>query len=522
MHHDLVAAERAMRNNDLAKAEAHVRACLKSEPDNVEALRLLADIAAAAGFEEDAERLLRNAICLAPAFARAYADLTSLMCRIGRAAEAISLLDLAIARNPDAIWPLSLKAAVLDAERRTDESLALHEELVVRAGNISVPWFNYGHALAAMGRVDEAIIAYRKALCIEPGNGSAWLGLANLRTVELEANDIDLLQRAISEPSELPQRAQLHFALGKALNDHGKFEQSFQQYKKGNELRQSMVPYHPSATSKLVRRVQEVLNARFVAERAESGCKAPDPIFIVGMPRSGSTLIEQILASHSMVEGCGELFELQNLVAQLVGRGAPQDMWPERLAALDTDAMHALGRHYLDSVRRHRKTDRPFFVDKMPSNWRFLGLIHLILPGARIIDVRRDPMACCFSAFTTYFSRETSFPTNLKDLGHYHADYIRMAGHFDELVPGKLHRVRYERVVADLEGGVRRLLEYLNLPFEPACLHFHENARAVHTPSAQQVRRPIDTSGTDRWRDFAPWLAPLQKILDTPSRPASP
>lgn len=516
----LIDATTALRENDLGKAEALVRECLTKEPDNIEALRLLAQIAAASSFEEDAEQLLRRAIFLAPGYAEAYADLTSLLCRSARAEEALALLDLAIARHPRAIWPLSLKAAILDAERRADESLTLHKELVTRGEKVAILWANYGHALGTMGRVDEAVTAYRTALGIEPENGSAWLGIANLRTVSLEAKDIDLLQQAITRSSELPRRAQLHFALGKALSDHGEFGPSFHQYKKGNELRQTIIPYRPTATRELVNKVKKLFDTRFVAERAGFGCEAPGPVFIVGMPRSGSTLVEQILACHPMAEGGGELFELQNLVAEVVGRGGAPEAWPEKLVTLGADTQHELGQRYLRSVLRHRRTSRLLLTDKMPSNWRFVPLIHLMLPGAKIIDVQRHPMACCFSAFTTYFNQETSFPTNLEDLGHYYADYADMMNLIDEVLPGKLYRIQYESLVSDLEEEVRRLLHFLQLPFDPACLRFHENARALYTPSAQQVRRPLDASANERWRDFEPWLAPLQTILRA-RRPSS-
>lgn len=510
MHPDLVAAIQALREDNLVKAEALVRARLASEPANAEALKLLAHIAATTGFVADAEQLLRKAIAIEPAFIEAHADLAMLLCRLERAGEAVALLDRVIARYPGAVWPLSLKAAVLDAERRTEEALALHEELVERAQHAAVPWLNYGHALRAVGRADDAVAAYRKSLRIDPGNGFAWWGLADLRAVGFDADDIALMERALTRTGDALQRVQLHFALGRALGNHGRFEQSFRHYEMGNQGRQKLISYAPSATSDLVRQIEARFDAGFLAERAGHGGDTPGPIFIVGMPRSGSTLIEQILASHPMVEGCGELFELQNLAARLVELDAPQSAWHEVVAKMGASELETLGQRYLASVRRHRRTDRPFFTDKMPSNWRYVGLIRLILPNARIIDVRRHPMACCFSAYSTYFNRETSFPASLEDLGRYYADYVRMIAHFETAPPGKIHRVRYESAVTDLEGEVRHLLDYLGLPFDAACLRFHENPRAVHTPSAPQVRRPINSEGLGFWRNYEPWLGALK------------
>jgi tetratricopeptide (TPR) repeat protein len=515
VHPDLAVAILALQHNDPARAEALLRACLASRPDDVEALRLLAGIAASTGFSAVAEQLLRKAITLAPAFVAAHVDLSSLLCRLERAGEAIALLDLAMARQPGAVWPLSLKAAVLDAERRTEEALALHQELVARAPHAAIPWLNYGHALRAVGRVEEAIAAYRTSLEIDPGNGFAWRALTDLRTVRLGPVDIEVMDRALPQARDGLQGVQLHFALGRARGDNGDFALSWRHYEKANQLRQRLAPYDPGATSDLVRQVESRFSTEFFVERAGDGCDASDPIFIIGMPRSGSTLVEQILASHPMIEGCGELFELQNLAAGLGGGGAPESPWPEVIARMGADELQALGQRYLASVRRHRRTDRPFFTDKMPSNWRYVGLIHLILPRAKIIDVRRHPLACCFSAFTTYFNRETSFPTSLEDLGRYHADYVHMVAHLEAVLPERIHKVEYERLVNDFVQEVHRLLDDLGLPFDPACLRFHDNPRAVHTPSAQQVRRPVSAERFEFWRNYESWLAPLKGALES-------
>jgi tetratricopeptide (TPR) repeat protein len=512
-HPNLAAALQALQKDDMATAEALVRACLAGQPDNAEALRLLARIAVRTGFATDAEQLLRQALAVAPMFIETHVDLTSLLCRLSRPEEAVALLDLAIARQPDAIWPLSLKVAVLDAERRTEEALPLHETLVGRAPHVAAPWLNYGHALQAIGRVDDAVAAYRMSLRIDPGNGFAWLGLTGLRPDRLGPDDIASLERALSDCDDVLQHAQLHFALGRALGDCGRFAESFRHYESGNRLRRELAPYDAAATNDFVERAEAIFTPELLARNAGRDCDAPDPIFIIGMPRAGSTLVEQILASHPMIEGCGELFEMPNIAADLGNAPSPRSTWPKALAKLGADELQALGRRYLAAVRRHRRAGRPLFTDKMPSNWQHLGLIHLILPNARIIDVRRHPLPCCFSAFTTYFSRETSFPTTLEELGRYHTAYVRMVEHFEALLPGKIHRVQFGDLLAHPEREVSRLLDYLGLPFDAACLRFHENPRAVHTPSAQQVRRPINSDGQNRWRNYEPWLDALKDVL---------
>jgi hypothetical protein len=312
------------------------------------------------------------------------------------------------------------------------------------------------------------------------------------------------------------QKVQQQFALGKAHGDQGRFEASFDYYQQANMLRGALVPYDPRATREAVRAHREILAPSFFAERRSHGHDAHDAhdvIFIVGMPRSGSTLVEQILASHPRIEGAGELFELQEIATAISGNDISGAYLPGALAKLPASALKTLGQRYLDATRRHRKSDRSRFTDKMPANWRFAAPIHLILPNARIVDVRRDPLSCCLSAFSTYFNRESSFPANLHDLARYHNDYTRMMDYMDAVLPGRVHRLQYERLVENPEAEIRRLLDYPGLPFAPSCLRFHENPRPIYTPSAQQVRSPINRSGLDRWRDYESWLSPLKQGL---------
>ena len=456
----------------------------------------------------DQEHLLRQVLARSPASMQAHADLCAFLCSRARAAEALALLDDVVDRQPDSLWALSLKAAVLDAEQRTEEALAVHEALIGRASQAAVPWLNYGRALKTVGRVADAVAAYRRSLALDPACGVAWWALADLRTVPFEAGDLARMEEALAHARGDLDTVQLHFAMGKALADLGQFEASFRHYKQANDLRGRLVAYDAGSTDALVREIEAMFTPDLLARSAWPGRGAPVPIFIVGMPRSGSTLVEQILASHPLVEGLGELPELKEIATRL--GGASPAGWVKAVAALGVEELGELGESYLASTRRYRRTDRPFFTDKMPANWQFVGLIRLILPEAKIVDVRRHRIACCFSTFMTYFNSRTSMPTNLFDLGRYYQAYIDVIDHFEKILPGALHRVCYEEVVEDLEGEVRRLLDRLDLPFDPACLRFHENSRAVHTPSAQQVRRPINRDGLDRWRAYEPWLERLR------------
>lgn len=506
----LVEAAQAIAQGDLSRAEGRVRAILATHPDDVEAIRLLAAVARTAGFPEDAIQLLRRAIALSPSFVLAYADLAFLLCRLQRADEAVALLDRAAFDYPGVIWPLSLKAAVFSSERRAEEALAAHEAVVALGPNASIPWMNYALALKTQGRTGDAVSAYRKSLQLDPANGAAWWGLANLRTIRLDAEDVASMERALPMPSDPFQKVQLQFALGKALGDEGRYEESFRHYEAANLLRGTLVPYNAASVGDLVQKAEAILTPEIFARHQAGQGGGEEAIFIVGMPRSGSTLVEQILASHPMVEGLGELFELRETASQMTGRGVEMSALSDALARLGVGDARTLGNQYLLSIRRHRQTDRPYFTDKMPANWQLVPLIRMILPKAKIIDVRRSPMACCFSSFTTYFNRETSFPTNLEDLAAFYRDYADLMTHMDAVLPGQIHRVQYERIVEDLETEVRHLLDFIGLPFDPACLRFHETQRPIHTPSAQQVRQPINQDGLYRWRDYEPWLAPLR------------
>jgi tetratricopeptide (TPR) repeat protein len=370
--------------------------------------------------------------------------------------------------------------------------------------------------LKTVGRQAEAVAAYRRATEQAPHLGEAWWSLANLKTVRFEPADLEVLQAGLVAPGlDDEDRLHLHYALGKALEDAGAYGRAFEHYSLGAAIRSGQLRYSAARTGEQVARAKALFDEAFFEARKGWGCPAPDPIFIVGLPRSGSTLVEQILSSHSQVEGTMELPDMPAIAHRLDGpakRGEAGD-YPESLAGLGPEALKALGEQYLDGTRTQRKTGKPLFIDKLPNNWLHVGLIQAILPNAKIIDARRHPLGCCFSAFKQHFARGQGFSYDLADVGAYYADYVDLMAHFDRVSPGRVHRVFYERVVEDTEGEVRRLLAHLGLPFEPACLAFWTNERAVRTASSEQVRQPIFSEGLDQWRRFEPWLDPLKAAL---------
>jgi tetratricopeptide (TPR) repeat protein len=397
-----------------------------------------------------------------------------------------------------------------------ERALELYARLTSEFPSQATLWMSFGHVLKAAGRQPESIEAYRKATQLEPKIGEAWWSLANLKTVKLSADDIAAMSAQL-ERSDLTDDDRLHFefSLGKAHEDLAQFDTSFRHYDAGNRLRLRMAPYDAESSTVNLRRSQAIYTRDFFAERRDCGTKALDPIFIVGLPRAGSTLIEQILASHSLIEGTMELPNITDIARSIADRqrnDADYDYLP-LIPTLAPDEWQILGERYISGTRIYRKTARPFFIDKMPNNFTHLGLIHLILPNAKIIDARRHPMASCFSNFKQHFALGQLFSYGLENIGRFYRDYVELMAHFDEVLPGRVHRVYYENMVSDTENEIRRLLDYCGVPFEEQCLRFHETERIVRTASSEQVRKPIYREGVDHWRHYEPWLAPLKSAL---------
>ena len=512
----LLEAAKAMVEGRLAVAERALRAFLMDQPTDVAAIRMLAEVGARLGRYEDSETLLARCVELAPGFAAARHNHATVLYRQNRPVEALAELDTLLARDPKHPNYRMLKAAVLGQVGEYGQSIDHYEEVLAVFPQQPKAWMSYGHALKTVGRQADAVGAYRRAIEQEPGLGEAYWSLANLKTVRFSPEDLAAMAAQLERDAVVGEdRFHMHYALAKALEDAGQYEAAFGHYAKGAALRRERLGYDADDNAEDLRRVRALFTPAFYAARAGMGCPARDPIFIVGLPRSGSTLVEQILASHSQVEGTMELPDIIAMARRLGGRRAREDAsaYPEVLTDLDADAIAALGQEFLDRTRVQRKLGRPFFIDKMPNNFAHTGFIHLILPNAKIIDARRHPLGCCFSGFKQHFARGQAFSYDLTDIGRYYADYVTLMAHFDAVLPGRIHRVIYEEMVADPETQVRRLLDYCGLAFEPACLKFYENDRAVRTASSEQVRQPIFADGVDHWRHFEPWLDPLKTAL---------
>ena len=512
---ELIEAADALLDNRLAIAERLLRQRLKRQPSDVAAIRMLAEVAARIGRYEDAERLLARALELAPGFHEARRHYALVLNRQNRSAEALAQIEQLLARNPEDVGLRNLKAAALGQIGEYDAAIALYEEVLKHHSQQPRLWMSLGHVLKTVGRKADSIAAYRRCLALAPTLGEAWWSLANLKRVSFTPEDCATMRQALTQEISEEDRFHLHFALGKAEEDAGHFAESFRHYAEGNRLRRALVHYDPEDVASHVRRCQALFSADFLRSREGGGCPVPDPIFIVGMPRAGSTLIEQILSSHPLVEGTMELPDLPAMARRLGGRQSRSDetLYPDILATLSPEELAGLGQEYLERTRVQRKTDRPLMIDKLPNNFLHVGLIRLILPNAKIIDARRDPMGCCFSNFKQHFARGQTFSYDLRELGDYYARYVELMAHFDAVLPGYVHRVQYEDMVANTEAEVRRLLAFLGLPFDPACLRFYESRRAVRTASSEQVRQPIFQDGVDHWRHFEAWLDPLKEAL---------
>jgi tetratricopeptide (TPR) repeat protein len=512
----LMAAGDALAEGRLDDAEARLRARLSAAPTDVAALRMLAEVAARLGRHEDAEALLARCLELAPDFHAARQNYALVLYRGNQPARALAEIERLLAHDPYHPAWRNLKAVVLGRVGDYEAAIGLFAALLAEYPNNAKLWLSQGHTLKTAGRRAEAIDAYRRAIALEPAFGEAYWSLANLKTFRFGDDDIAAMRAQLASPDLAPaDRWHFEFALGKALEDRAQWEESFRHYAEGNRLRREAVPHSAQAVTLRVRRAKKVFTREFFAARRGWGCPAEDPIFVVGLPRSGSTLVEQILSSHPQVEGTMELPEIISMTRMLrrqSGRGE-QHTYYDTLAELGPDAVRALGESYLERTRIQRRTGAPRFIDKMPNNFLHVALIHLALPNARIIDARRHPLACGFSCFKQHFARGQNFTYSLDDLGRYWRDYADLMAHFDAVLPGRIHRVLYERMVDDTEGEVRALLDHVGLPFDARCLRFFENDRPVRTASSEQVRQPIYREGVDHWRHYEPWLGALKDAL---------
>jgi tetratricopeptide (TPR) repeat protein len=510
---EVVRAGSLFSDGSLSAAENLLRAYLLKAGQHVEALRLLARIEHQREVLDEAELLLEAALKLAPNYSAAHLDYIRVLIDRQKYLRAREEIDHLLTVDPGNREYLSMDAASCAGLGKQEEAIALYSRLLAELPASSGLHVSLGHCLKSVGRHKEAIEHYQTAAATRPGFGDAFWSLANLKTYRFSQDEIARMLAAEAEPASDPaDRCHLSFALGKAFEDRGEYAESWRFYERGNALKGAESRYHPGIMEDNTRQQIELCTAQFFAARAGAGAPDPDPIFIVGLPRSGSTLIEQILASHSLVKGTRELPDIQLIVLELQRLG----MYPGVLAEIATEGFRGFGERYLTGARAYRcsfPNDKPFFIDKMPNNFRHLALIHLMLPNAKIIDVRREPMACCFSNLKQLFAQGQEFTYSIEDIARYYRTYLDLMRHWDAVLPSRVLRVWYEDVVDDLTGSVRRILEFCGLKFEAACVEFYKAQRSINTASSEQVRLPIFREGLLQWRNYEPWLGQLRDGL---------
>jgi len=510
---ELVAVTHHLHEGRLVRAEEIARGFLRSNPRNVEGMRLLARIGVELGILDDAEFLLESAREFEPDNVQVHIDYVDVLRRRQKFDRALEEAETLCARDP--VNPQFQSYLAIERMQTGDYNgaFALFEKILEKLPNDPATLTSRGHALKTTGQQVEAVESYRAAFAAKLEHGDAWYGLANLKTYRFTDDEIARM-RELDERSDLAftDRVYLSFALGKALEDCGDYEGSFHFYEQGNALKRAQTRYNADSMSGELTRQKEACTKELFSKHKSAGHSAADPIFILGLPRAGSTLLEQILASHSQIDGTMELPNILALAHKLRGRTAGKSRYPDVLHDLPAEQLKTMGEGFIEETRIHRQ-NAPFFIDKMPNNFRHIGLIHLILPNAKIIDARRAPMDCCFSGFKQLFAEGQEFTYGLTEIGRYYSDYVDLMAHWDEVLPGKVLRVQHEDVLDDLDGQTRRMLDHLGLPFEQACLDFYKTDRAVRTASSEQVRKPINRSGQHAWKPFEPWLDPLKDAL---------
>jgi tetratricopeptide (TPR) repeat protein len=513
---ELLSVASFIQEGRIFKAEQLCRAFLQRNGHHVEAMRLLAEIGMKFNAYDEAEFLLESCKVLEPDNVSAHYDYVKVLRKRQKFELALSESAELRAKEPGNPEFEMLFANENLAVGNFDEAMLVYEALLGSMPNNPGINLTYGHALKTVGRQEDAIAAYRRAYQVRPDCGDAFWSLANLKTYRFDDNEIaQMREREASPLTALDDKYHLCFALGKALEDRGEYQDSFDYYERGNRLKREELKYDPARLTREMQLQRELVTPELLNRFSSAGCTARDPIFIVGLPRAGSTLLEQILASHSQVEGTMELPNIFALAHKLDRQRlvSEEPEYPGNLAELSHEDVTRFGEEFIRDTRVYRKEGAPYFIDKMPNNFRHIGLIHMILPNAKIIDARRSAMGCCFSGFKQLFAEGQEFTYGLNEVGTYYRDYVALMDHWDTVLPGKILRVRYEDVVADLETQVRRLLEFCELPFEDACLNFHQTERAVRTASSEQVRQPIFKSGVDQWENFSPYLDPLRETL---------
>jgi tetratricopeptide (TPR) repeat protein len=519
----------------LEEAEHLYRRVLRHNPNNVDALRLLALISMQAGREGEAEDLLNKALTLAPDYLAAVLDLGQLRKEQDRYEDALKCFDHALALDPDSAQAQYFRASVLASAGFSEEAVEAYQRCLARRPAHVGALLGVGHVFKALGRYQEAVSAYQSCIKHRPALGEAYWSLANLKTFRFDDATIAEMESRVGERddtsgatasgssdaidsrglgSATQSTVNFLFALAKAYEDRGDFERAWRYYSEGNAKQRGEVSYDPVQTEAMNDRLVSVFTTELLESKRGGGNPDPAPIFNVGLPRSGATLLEQILASHSQVEGTSELPYVGRIASWLNRNRAGGINYPEAVRELGTEDFARLGSDYLAHARVHRRTGAPRFIDKMPNKFPNLGLIALMLPNARIIDARRHPLDACLSCYRQLFAKGQGFTYDLMEIGEYYLQYQRLMDHWTQVLPDRVLTVQYEEVVADVETQARRMIEFCALPWEEACLKFYESERTVRTPSAEQVRQPIYDRSIGQWRRYAPHLEELMTVLE--------
>jgi tetratricopeptide (TPR) repeat protein len=518
----LLAVTELMCEGKLLKAEQVCRHFLQNNKRHIDGMCLLAEIGVELKIYDDAEFLLASALELAPEHIHARSQYLNLLIRLGKYQAAEPQVEKLLNQQADNLSFKVAKANVLTGLGKIDQAIILFEQAITQDKSVAGFYLQLGHALKAKGEIAKAVAAYQKAYQLKPNYGDAFWSLANTKTYRFSDAEIAQMQtQQGSQDLALVDKVQLHFATGKAFEDRREYNRAFQAYQQGNKLQHANSGFDIEKIEQQVAEQIKYCSAELFENRGHLGLKLPDPIFIVGLPRAGSTLLEQILASHSQVDGTMELHNILGLASRLRGRshnqGRPnqesqESQYPKNLSVIDPDYFKRFGQQFIDETHVYRG-QAPLFIDKMPNNFLHLGLIRLILPNAKIIDARRSPMACCFSGFKQLFAEGQDFSYQLEDMGRYYQVYLKLMAHWHDVLPGFVLTVKHEDVVDDLEKQVRRILDFCGLTFEQSCVDFHKTKRNIKTPSSEQVRQPIYKSATEQWRHFEQHLAPLKKML---------
>lgn len=504
----------ALRAGDSAEAERLLRGRLVTAPNDVDALAALADLVVQKGAIGEATALLHRALAIASDAHALKLHLSALHQQQAHFPIALSLLHDVPVELRKSFELRAREAALLGQLGRRKEEITIYRKLVREQPRNAGLWMSLGNALYYGGEFDDSIRTLRKAIQLQPTFGEPWWSLANLKLFRFDNRDVATMESALRSDLRPIDALHFHFALGRAFEDRADYARSFDHYAAGNRLRAAALNADEMTVTRFVDAAIQTFTPRLLGHYEGAGCADQAPIFVVGLQRSGSTLIEQILASHPEIEGTAELMTMPHLWDELAALGAQHGRNAfEQVAHSDPDVFRRIGQEYLARTKAYRIEGKRWFVDKLPANWMHVGLIRLALPNAKIIDARRHPMACGFSNYKQHYATGVTFSYSLESIGRFYGDYLRLMRHFDAVQPGAVHRVINERLIDNPEGEVRRMLEYIGLPFDASCLRFHANKRAVHTPSAEQVRRPINHDGVDTWRNYETWLRPLQDAL---------